>query len=176
MESVAAGDEIALYVHALTVKSAPDDRPLAVEPLHARIAHFIMDFGARGQPCGDKVLDHLLLTVDPDRTATREVTQRNAMRLTFKPELDAVMRQPLAHETTTDTGLAQQIDGGLLEHARAHPPLDVLAASALDDDGFDALQVKQVRKHQPGGTGADDAYLGAHGITRWRKKFQECGA
>ena len=55
-----------------------------------------------------------------------------------------------------------QVDGALLQHAGAQPGAHVLAAGALDDHRLDALQVQDLRQHEPGRTGADDAHLRAH--------------
>jgi hypothetical protein len=58
--------------------------------------------------------------------------------------------------------LDEQIDSPLLEHAGADAPLDVLAAPRLEHDRVDPQQVEQVREHEPGRPGSDDADLGPH--------------
>ena len=47
-------------------------------------------------------------------------------------QLDAVVHEPLALQAVADPGSREQIDRALLEHARADPLLDVLAAAGLD--------------------------------------------
>ncbi len=81
--------------------------------------------------------------------------------LARKLQLDAVVDQPFAPQPLADADLVQQVDRALLEDAGADPLLDVLAAPVLEDDRVDALEVQQMREHQPGGTGADDPDLGA---------------
>ena len=83
------------------------------------------------------------------------------MPLAREPQLDAVVDEPLAPQPLADADLVQQVDRALLQHARADPLLDVLAAPVLEHDGVDARQVQQMREHQSGGPGADDPDLGA---------------
>jgi hypothetical protein len=67
-----------------------------------------------------------------------------------------VVHESLALEPLTDAHLDQQVDGALLEHAGAHPVLDVLARAVLEHDGLDALELEQLPEHQAGGPGPDD--------------------
>ena len=53
-------------------------------------------------------------------------------------------------------------DGALLQHARADALLDVLAAARLEHDRVDALELEQLRQHEPGRPRAHDADLRAH--------------
>ena len=68
-----------------------------------------------------------------------------------------------------DAGVAQEVDRPLLQDARADPPLDVVAAAALQDDRLDALAGEKLGERQAGGAGADDADLRPHrsSSTRW---------
>ena len=68
----------------------------------------------------------------------------------------ALPRQPVAK-----TGLAQQIDRGLFEHARAHPLDHVLLAPDFDRHRIDAGLLQEVPQEQPGRSGADDANRGS---------------
>jgi hypothetical protein len=74
--------------------------------------------------------------------------------------LNAVVDETLTAHPLADSGALEQIDAALLQNARPHTVLHVLARACLDDDGADALQAKQMRQHQPGRTGPDDANLG----------------
>jgi hypothetical protein len=65
-------------------------------------------------------------------------------------------------QSLADTGLDQQLDGSVLEDAGANALLDVFAASILEDDGLDALQMQQVAEEEPGGPGPDDSDLSPH--------------
>ena len=53
--------------------------------------------------------------------------------------------------------LVEQVDGGLLEHARPHALDDVLFTLGLDGDRVDASLLEEMAQQQPGGPGADDA-------------------
>jgi hypothetical protein len=61
-----------------------------------------------------------------------------------------------------DPGIGEDLDGTVLEHARADARLHVLARAVLDDDRLDALLRQQVGEQEPGRSGADDADLCAH--------------
>ena len=69
---------------------------------------------------------------------------------------------PSASIRSAEPGLAQRLDGAVLEHAGTHPVLDVVAIARLEHHRLDALQVQQVRQQQPGRSGTDDRHLGAH--------------
>ena len=51
----------------------------------------------------------------------------------------------------------------MFEHPRSDAIDHIFAASILDNDGIDAIEMKQMTEQQPGGTGADDADLGSDG-------------
>ena len=64
------------------------------------------------------------------------------------------------------SGVVQQVDGGLLEYAGADAFLGVLAGTQFNDDRLDAGEVEDVREHETGWTGADDANLGSE-LLHW---------
>jgi len=118
------------------------------DPGHRGIDHNVVsrevELPAGGQPRLGEIADHALLAVDGDRPASTELGQRDPVRHSVEEQFDAVVRQAVAVEPRADAGLAQQVDGALLEHTRADPLLDVLPAASLDHDGLDAAQVQQV--------------------------------
>ena len=56
----------------------------------------------------------------------------------------------------------EEVARPLLEQAGADAALDIVAAAVLQDDGFDAREVQEMRQHQPGRPGPDDSDLRAH--------------
>jgi DNA-binding IclR family transcriptional regulator len=70
--------------------------------------------------------------------------------------------EPLGIHSLADSRLAQRLDRAVLEDARAHPSFYEASIARLEDDRLNALQVQQVGNQQTGGSGADDADLGAH--------------
>ena len=84
------------------------------------------------------------------------------MALAAEAQLDPAVDHPLAVQAVRDAGLRQHVDGALLEHARAHAVLDVLARAGLQHDAVDPLAPEQVGEQQAGGPGPDDADLGVH--------------
>src|SRR5205809_347092 len=79
------------------------------------------------------------LPVDHDPAPAGELTERDPVGLAVEYEVDAMVDQSLALQAVADTGLAEQVDGALLQHAGPNALLDVLAGAALQHDRFDAL-------------------------------------
>ena len=67
-----------------------------------------------------------------------------------------------SRSSRSPTPASRAVHRALLEHAGAHPLLDVLAAARLEHDGLDPVQVQQVGEQQAGRAGADDADLGVY--------------
>jgi hypothetical protein len=84
------------------------------------------------------------------------------MALAVELELDPVVDEPFAVEPLGDTGLREQLHRALLEDAGADPVLDVLAASVLQHDRLDPLDLEQAREREPGRAGSDDPDLRPH--------------
>ncbi len=164
MEAVAAGDQVAgdLPVGAARV-AVGDPRPV----------------GGRGRARRRRRPRTRSAAPAPSRAAIRSLTtsccpytvivpagqlgERDPVVGAVEAQREPVVRQALRVEPVAEAGLAQQFDGGMLQHARADPLLDVLAAAPLEHDGVDAGPVQQVGQHEPGGAGADDADPGARG-------------
>jgi hypothetical protein len=66
-----------------------------------------------------------------------------------------------ALNTGADAHRSQEIHGPLLEDTCPHPVDHVIATAILDDDRINAVQMKEMREHQPRRSGADDSYLGS---------------
>ena len=97
-----------------------------------------------------------------DQLAEIDVVQRAA-----EAEIDAVVEHAFALHARADAGLDQQVARPLLDQAGADAALDIVAAAVLQDDGLDAREVQEMRQHQPGRPGADDADLRAHSALLW---------
>ncbi len=89
-----------------------------------------------------------------------EPTQVDPVPGAAELELEAVMGETLLVQAGGHAQFVQQLDGPVLEDARAHPALDVLPAAGLEHDRVDPLQVEEVREHESRRAGADDCNLG----------------
>jgi hypothetical protein len=79
VEAVTAGDHVALELLLCAAGvGEPHDRRVAVEPLDAHVGHLEQQLPARVDALGDEVLDDLLLAVQRDAAATRQVAERDA--------------------------------------------------------------------------------------------------
>jgi hypothetical protein len=88
--------------------------------VHAHVLDLEAQVAAGRGGGGDEVLDHLLLPVDGDGPAARQVAQRDAVAAAVEAQLDAVMDEALALEPLAQPGRPQQVHRALLEHAGAH--------------------------------------------------------
>ena len=93
--------------------------------------------------------------------------------LAVELQVDAVVDDALAVHPLADAGFAQQLDRPLLEHARADPLLDVLAAAVLEDDALDPRDLEQPRERQARGARADDPDLRPHSRVSFPAWFAE---
>ena len=94
-------------------------------------------------------------------SAVGELAERNAVRAAVEAQLDAVVHEALAAHALSGPGVVDEPGDPELDDASANPPLDVVAAAALQDDGVDALALEQVAEEEPRGAGADDGHLGS---------------
>jgi hypothetical protein len=72
-------------------------------------------------------------------------------------ELEAAVYQAFAIHAFAGADVAQNIDGPLFEHARAHSFLNMTARPVLDNDGVYAFEVQHLGKQQTGGSGAQNS-------------------
>ena len=77
-------------------------------------------------------------------------------------EMNSVVEHAFALHARADAGFDEEVARPLLDQTGADAALDVVAAAVFQDHALHALEVEQMRQHQPGGPGADDADLGAH--------------
>ena len=157
----------AMTSHAIslrcTVVAESDARLVRFEIVHADVFGLEVQRPPGRQPGLDQVVNDLVLAVDCDRASAGQLRHVDAVPDAAEGQVDAVVTHALAREPIADTDLPHQIDRALLEHARAHAFDHVLPAAVLDDDGVDALEMKELPEHQAGGTSADDAHLRARG-------------
>ncbi len=161
METVTAGDEVALQLLLAAVVPEVHGRPVAGQAVHADVGDLEPDVAAVGQPLRDQVLDDLLLAVHRDGPAG-EVGHRHPVAGPFEAKLDALVAQALAVQPLRYARLAERVDRALLEHPGSHAALDVVPAAHLQHNRRDPVQMQQVRQQQAGGARADDSYLCPH--------------
>jgi hypothetical protein len=73
-----------------------------------------------------------------------------------------VVDGPLAVHPLSDARLFEQLCRSVLEHASPDRRLYHFAAAELEHYRLDALQVQQVREHQPSRPASDDTHLCTH--------------
>ena len=159
VEAIASGDEVALELDAFPVERVAQLGRVRAHVVRAHVLDLEVQPLPRREARGDEILHHFLLTVHRDRASAGEVLEVDAMVAALEAQRDAAMHESFAIHAFADSGLAHEIHGPLLEHARAHSLLDVLATATFEHHGVDADSGEQVREHEPRGPRSDDADL-----------------
>ena len=163
MKAIATGDEVAGEFVRHAVHRVAHARLIGVEIMHAHVLRAVDGAQASGLAGLHQVTRHLGLAVDHHMPAIAVACQVQAVALAAEEQLHAVVDQALCVHALTHTGLVQQIDGHLLQHARADPAEHVVRTLALQDHGVDARLEEQLTKQQARRACANDSDLGSHG-------------
>ncbi len=123
------------------------------------------DLPSGAEACRVEVLDDLLLAVHHDVPPTRQVVEVDAVSAPAEAELDAVVDRPLPVHPLPKARLPQELRRAVLQDAGADRRFDLFAASKLDHDRFDPLQVQEVREQQPRRSATEYPYLCAHTVS-----------
>jgi hypothetical protein len=79
--------------------------------------------------------------------------------------------RPFGVEPPVNADFAQQIDGGLFQHAGADARFDIGAAALLEEHAIDPGLPQQLRQEQPGRARSDDSDLRAHVSLSRRRSY-----
>ena len=132
--------------------------------MNRKIVHLKHNLPAGVQTRLHQILHHFLLRVNRNGAATGQLGQIDAMTPPAEAEPNAIVPQSFALQALAHAGFDHQVHRALLQHARAHAILDVLAAAALQNHGLDPVQMQQMGEHQPGRSGSDNTDLGSHSM------------
>ena len=116
MESVAAGDHVAVEAMLFAVVLEKSVRLVTLEAVHAHLVHVEVQRQPFFDSRGDQVLDDLGLAVDDDVPSTRQVTHRHVVPFAVELEMDTAVHDRLSVQALRDLGAFEQLDGSLLEH------------------------------------------------------------
>src|SRR5262249_49160803 len=165
VKAVATADEVAGELRLLTVVPEANFRRAAAKVVDAHVARLEQNLAAVGEPPRDQVLHHLLLAVDGHALAD-ELAEIDVVQGAAEGKIDAVVEHALALHARADARFHQEVARPLLDQAGADAALDIVAAAVFQDDAVHALEMEEMRQHQPGGPGADDTDLRAHLVLR----------
>src|SRR5258708_4518948 len=158
MESVAAGDEIAVDLMRKSVLDVSDARMIGVEIMRLDVGGFIN----RGQPSRlarvHQVERHLGLAVDHHGLAGCGL-HVDAMAAAAESELDAVMDQALAVGARAGADFIEQGYRALFQKAGANAAKHIVRRLPFQDNVVDPASVKQLPQQQSRGPCADDCYF-----------------
>jgi hypothetical protein len=85
-----------------------------------------------------------LLAVHGDRAPLGQLAQGNSVALIVEPDLHTVVYQALSVQPPPRPNVTQQLDNPVFDDAGSHSRLDVVTASAFDDDVVNAIKVQEV--------------------------------
>jgi hypothetical protein len=141
VEAIASGNKVTSQLAQFTLSPKANERPWGCEIVHGNILGFEKHFASRGKTSIDKVLYYFSLSVDRDASATGEFVKVDAVTTSLEPQLDPLVDEPFPFHAFTDAGFNQQVDGVLLQHPSTNALLDVFAASTLQDNRLNSLQM-----------------------------------
>ncbi|MNI49121.1 hypothetical protein D3C73_1037180 [compost metagenome] len=175
MRAVAADNEIRLHGLGLSTVVAvaamvavvakvviAHGGPRRSQVVQAYVGHLKAQVAARGQPRVNQVLDDFVLRIDHHGAAACQVNKINAPVDAAHAQHGPFVPESFAAHPVTQARFGHQVHRTLLQHTRADGGADGVAATAFQHHGFNALQIQQVRQHQPSRTGPYDCYLSAH--------------
>ena len=140
MESVAAGDEVAVDLVGDAVLDVGDARTVGIEIMRFDIGSLI-DRGEAGRLARvHQVERHLGLAVDHDRLAGGGV-HVDAVSRAAEGEFDAMVDQSLVMGARAGADLVEQRHRAFLKQARADPAEHIFRRLALENDVVDAVKV-----------------------------------
>ncbi len=145
MKAVAAADEVAGEFLVGASVMEPNSRPAAARKImDADVGRFEQNLSAIGQPAVDQVFHHLLLAIDGHAFA-HQLAEIDVVQRAAEAEMHAIVEHAFALHARADTGLDQEVARPLLDQAGADAALDMLAATALQYYGLDALEMEKMR-------------------------------
>ncbi len=165
VKSVAARNEVALQKVLGSPGPIPDRRLVRIVVVNGHRVDLEQQRLTRRQSCRHQVSDELLLTVDHHRAAG-EVRKVDTVTVPREVKENSVVEQTLAPHALAHARLIEHVDRLMLEDPGPDAALDVLAASGLQHDGFDASQMQEVGEQQSCRSCTDDRNLRAHAYPR----------
>jgi len=123
--SVAAGNKVTAEHLLLAVTRRKTDLRRSRRDVLNRIGFGLeMNDAACTKAKRDQVLQHLMLCVNRDRATVSEIVKVNSVTAATKAQLDAVVDEAFAFQALACADLDHEVDGRLLEYARADRSLD----------------------------------------------------
>jgi len=159
MEAVAPSNEIASQFVGYAILSKSDFRLGAIEIMHADVFDLEQDLSASGDAGIGQIFDDLVLGIDGDSFSTGEVFEIDAMTVAMEAQLDSIVNQAFTLHPLAHSHFHEQINRALLQDAGTDALLNVLAATVLDHDRVNSLQMEKVGKDETGWSGTYDSDL-----------------
>jgi len=123
MKTVAACNEIAGQLNVLSILSISNLRLRTIEVMHADIFNFKQDLAPGRNPGIIKVFQHLMLRVNRDPFSASKFLKIDAVTAAAKAQLNPIVNQAFGFHPFASTHFREQVNGSLLQHARAHSVL-----------------------------------------------------
>jgi hypothetical protein len=161
VRAIASGDEVAVDFAGPARMPVVDFWLVALETFDTNVVNLEQDLTTRCDPSLNQIFDDFMLAVHGNR-ASGEILEIDAVALSSETQFDAVVNQTLALHSFGHAHLDEQIDGSGFENAGTDALLAILARPVFENNGLDALEMKEVRKDEACRPGSDDSHLRAH--------------
>src|SRR5688572_2547321 len=117
----------------------------------------------RRGPRVDQIPDNLILSIDRDGLTACQRAEIDAMPSSLETDIEPLVTQPGSLKPRANAHRVEQVHGTLLQDAGPDAVDDIVPAAVLDNDGIDAIEVKEMAQQQPRGAGADNSDLRPEG-------------
>src|ERR1700733_3615646 len=166
MKAITTCDIVTLNLVPIAFLVHTDRRSIPIDIMKRHLAAFEAHISPVSQTKGDQILHHLVLSID-GHVLAREFYERDSVQQAVRSQVDAIMAQAFAIETFAGARLAQHLDAGVFQYPGPDSLLAIIAGSCFENDGADAIEVKQVGKHQAGRPCSYHARLGLKAARRF---------
>jgi len=161
VETVATGNELA-FQNARLARVLETDFGFSLQVVDVDSLGLKKRRHTRGDSRGNQVLDHLVLRINCDGFSAGKIGEVDAMASAVESQLDSRVHQAFPPQSLADARFDKQIDGPLLQDARANALLDILLRVRFQNDRMNAPQVQQMGERKSGGSRSDNSNLGSH--------------
>jgi len=141
VEAVATGNELA-FQSARLARVPEIDFRFSLQVVNAESLGLEKRWFTGSGSGGHQILHHFVLRINSDGLSAGKIGEVDAMASAVESQLDSRMHQAFAFQSLTDARFHQQVDGSLLQYARADTLLDIFLRVRFQNDRMNALQVK----------------------------------
>ena len=162
MKAIGPDHKVTVHTQVVVTQTVGDIGAIAGEVMRLHVFCVVNHHALHAVTGVIQVAGDFGLTIDHHRVAATETVQVHPAQLALVRNVKAVVDFAFAVHALAALGLVHQFGKAMLEHPGANTAQHVVAALLFQHHVVDALEVQQLRQHQPCGAATNDAYLGFH--------------